>query len=66
MTQHYSMRCAVRKVGGIYYYPDIRGALAVQRSLLSEHPGARVVAYRLGWAVQYRRSGPYSPERAEA
>ncbi len=44
---------------GIAYFQDLHDATSVCRSLPD---GARVVAYLEGYAVQYRKSGPYFPE----
>ena len=46
---------------GIYYY-DYQTAKVVAEKLKHLYPEARVVEYELGFAVQYRISGPYYPE----
>ena len=52
----------VVKRKGISYYLDPKDADIVVESLRFHHPGVRAVPYDLGWAVQYRISGPYYPE----
>jgi hypothetical protein len=43
---------------GIAYFQTFEEAQAVSKQI----DGSRVVGYELGWAVQYRVSGPYFPE----
>jgi hypothetical protein len=47
---------------GIYYYKRYETAQELVKELKEEYPDARVVYYELGYAVQYRISGPYFPE----
>lgn len=47
---------------GVYYYKRYETALALVNELQNEYPDSRVVHYELGYAVQYRISGPYYPE----
>lgn len=44
---------------GVNYYVTYDGARVIRDRL---PPGARIVEYTRGWAVQYRISGPYYPE----
>jgi len=46
----------------VYYYEDRKIAEKIVRDLRVNYPEARVVEYDLGFAVQYRISGPYFPE----
>ena len=47
---------------GIYYYEDRKIAEKVVNDIKKNYPESRVVEYGLGFAVQYRISGPYYPE----
>lgn len=44
---------------GVAYYPSYIGARAVRDKFV---PDGRLISYGLGWAIQYRISGPYYPE----
>ena len=44
---------------GIAYFQNFSDANEVAKRLGGE---SRVVSYQLGYAVQYRKSGPYFPE----
>lgn len=52
------MAMQVRYRKGIAYFPTFEEAREVSKG----YEGSRVVHYELGWAVQYRVSGPYFPE----
>ena len=47
---------------GVAYFDTRDEANKVRDIVRRDHPDARVVEYDLGYAVQYRRSGPYVPE----
>ena len=48
------------------YYPTYADALNVLRdSVEKEYPEARIVRYEKGYAVQYYKSGPYFPDKAD-
>lgn len=47
----------VRTYRGVSYFPDYDAARIIAHNI----PGARVVEYQRGWAVQYHPSGPYYP-----
>lgn len=51
---------AMRIYKGIGYYDNYAEARDVNEA---EEIGGRLVCYGLGWAIQYRVSGPYWPER---
>ncbi len=53
----------VRYAHGVAYFQDFGDATALVARLGGD---SRVVVYQLGYAVQYRRSGPYFPEMDEA
>ena len=42
---------------GIYYFPTFSAARAY--AVGHNHPTDRIIAYKLGWAIQLRVSGPY-------
>ncbi len=44
---------------GVTYFPDEREALRARDAARASHPGARVVHFSRGYAVQLRTSGPY-------
>jgi hypothetical protein len=44
---------------GIAYFENLHDALSIMRAL---PPTARVATYELGYAIQYRISGPYFPQ----
>ncbi len=52
----------VRYSKGIAYFQDVCDAAALVRRLGCD---SRVVAYELGYAVQYVRSGAYFPQMEE-
>jgi hypothetical protein len=47
---------------GIYYYKNYNTARQLVKELKEEYPEARIVQYLPGYAVQYRKGGPYFPE----
>lgn len=47
---------------GTAYFKSFEDARIVQNYILNRHPAARIVAYKLGFAVQAYKSGPYYPE----
>ncbi len=52
------MDAQVKYRKGIAYFPTFEEA----RDVSEGYEGSRVVHYELGWAIQYRVSGPYFPE----
>lgn len=48
---------------GVRYFGTYEEAKATEKRLLPEYPGAHIVSYTSGYAVQYYISGPYFPQR---
>lgn len=58
MTARELESAEVRYRKGIAYFQSFEQAREISKRL----PGSRVVVYQLGYAIQYRISGPYFPE----
>lgn len=50
------------KYSVVTYFESLEQAERVRESVEIDFPSARLVEYNLGWAVQYRKSGPYYPD----
>ena len=42
---------------GVYYFPTYKDARDYAKA--NDHPTGRIISYTIGWAIQYRTSGPY-------
>lgn len=53
----------MRLLKGVAYFSKQGDAEEVLKTLLPGYPEARIVEYQRGFAVQYRKSGAYYPEK---
>ena len=50
------------KKRGVLYFKRYKDARAICQKLVATYPQAHIVAYVLGWTVQYRLYGAYYPQ----
>lgn len=50
---------------GTKYFKQFNDARNIRDSLSDMYKDVRLVKYGLGWAIQYRKSGPYYPKESD-
>ena len=61
MTTRKATNQTVISKKGTNYYSYYNDAMQIRDELTLIYPGARIVGYELGWAVQYYKAGSYYP-----